>query len=60
MNEIQNVYLHIIQTFMVRSVEVPPYLTLGFIVANVVEMRLESVHETIFFVCSILYAATFA
>ena len=45
---------------MVWKVEVFRYLTVWFVVTNLVEVVLEPVHETIFGLAYILYPATFA
>ena len=53
-------YLHIFQTLVVWLVEVSPYLTVGFVVTNVVEVSLEPVHKTVLGLAHVLDPASLA
>ena len=54
-DEVQNMYLHILQTLVVREVEVFSYLTSQFVILYVVEVRLESVHHAFFCLAHVLF-----
>ena len=60
MDKIHYVDLNVIQTIVVCLVEVFAYFTIGSIVANIVEMGLESIHKACFGLAHILDVTFFA
>ena len=63
MDKIQDMDFDVHQTLVIRSVEVSAYLTFQFVLTDVVEMGLESVHDAVFgfghFTVNLLHSSHF-
>ena len=60
MNEVQDMDLHVIDTFMVTFIEMSAHRGLKDISSDIVEMALEPVHEPPFSLTDILFLASLA
>ena len=60
MDEIHNMYFNVLEPSVVSSVEMLTDLTHCLVAANVIEMGLKTVHQSVLGLPYILYTATFA